>query len=365
MPGLARDLGRRRAAVARREEDAAGGVEHRLPPLLGASAVAASRSSQSRRARPATRGLARLARCRVLRLAQRRRSAITAPASAITAATSSAWWKPFTKATGRRVAGRERARRAGRDDRAHDRDAERAADLAHAVQHGRADARLVARHRAHRGRRRRRHRERHPDAAERASPGSSAQKRRVARRCARRAASEPASERPCPPPTSERGPIRSDSRPASGATRMISTVIGRKLAPACDRRVAEHLLHVERDVEEDAEHREADEQHHGVRAGEACGCGRATRSSIGSRWCSSSRTNATSATAAIANATEDPRSTSSRSCSPRSARRSARRGRCADVTQPGHVGPLLVRGVARLVDEEERGDDRRACRPGC
>ena len=34
------------------------------------------------------------------------------------------------------------------------------------------------------------------------------------------------------------------------------------------RRVAEHLLEVQRDVEEDAEHREPDEQHHGVRARE-------------------------------------------------------------------------------------------------
>ena len=41
------------------------------------------------------------------------------------------------------VAGRERARDARGDDRAHDRDPERAADLAEAVQHGRADAGLV------------------------------------------------------------------------------------------------------------------------------------------------------------------------------------------------------------------------------
>ena len=34
-----------------------------------------------------------------------------------------------------------------------------------------------------------------------------------------------------PAPISHRGPIRSDSRPANGATRMISTVIGRNVAP--------------------------------------------------------------------------------------------------------------------------------------
>ena len=50
---------------------------------------------------------------------------------------------------------------------------------------------------------------------------------------------------------------------------MISSVQGRNDAPACDRRVAEDLLDVERDVEEDAEHREADQQHHRVRAREA------------------------------------------------------------------------------------------------
>ena len=49
---------------------------------------------------------------------------------------------------------------------------------------------------------------------------------------------------------------------------MIRIVIGRKLAPACDGRVAEHVLHVERDVEERPEHREADEEHRGVRAAE-------------------------------------------------------------------------------------------------
>ena len=36
-----------------------------------------------------------------------------------------------------------------------------------------------------------------------------------------------------PPPTSQREPKRSESRPACGAIRMISTVIGRNDAPVC------------------------------------------------------------------------------------------------------------------------------------
>ncbi len=36
-----------------------------------------------------------------------------------------------------------------------------------------------------------------------------------------------------PPPISQRDPTRSDSRPAIGAMRMISIVIGRNAAPAC------------------------------------------------------------------------------------------------------------------------------------
>ena len=67
-PRLARDLRGRRAAIARAREDAAGGVEHRLPPLLAPAAAARSlRSSQPRR----RRGLARRARA-VLDLADRR-----------------------------------------------------------------------------------------------------------------------------------------------------------------------------------------------------------------------------------------------------------------------------------------------------
>ena len=34
-----------------------------------------------------------------------------------------------------------------------------------------------------------------------------------------------------PAPISQRGPIRSETFPATGATRMISTVIGRNVAP--------------------------------------------------------------------------------------------------------------------------------------
>ena len=65
---------------------------------------------------------------------------------------------------------------------------------------------------------------------------------------------------------SPREPNRSESLPAIGATRMIRIVIGRNAAPGLHRRVAEHVLHVERDEEEHAEHRERDEQDDEVRA---------------------------------------------------------------------------------------------------
>ena len=83
------------------------------------------------------------------------------------------------------------------------------------------------------------------------------------------------------------------------------------------------------------------------------------RSSIGSRWRSSSRTNATSATAAIANAT--------RIRVERPAVVVRLDQRVAEREQPERRGdeardvrPLLARGVARLVDERERGRDRRS-----
>ena len=133
--------------------------------------------------------------------------------------------------------------------------------------------------------------------------------------------------------------------PASGAMRMIRIVHGRNAAPACDRRVAEDLLDVERDVEEDAEHRER------RRAASPCSRRRSVRfrksdrSSIGSRWCSSSRMNATSATAAIANEAEDPRRRPAvvvRLDQPVAEREQADRG----GDEAGDVGPLLARGVA-------------------
>ena len=63
-----------------------------------------------------------------------------------------------------------------------------------------------------------------------------------------------------------RDPIRSLVFPAIGATRMIRIVIGRNAAPVWTARVAEDVLHVQRDEEEDPEHRERDEQHDEVRA---------------------------------------------------------------------------------------------------
>src|SRR5205814_3699920 len=84
---LAGDLGRRRAAVRRAREHAAGGVEHRLP-------TCDCREPRSRRTHAAISGTstaAASARCRACCSVA---AAITAPTAAITAATSSAWWNP-------------------------------------------------------------------------------------------------------------------------------------------------------------------------------------------------------------------------------------------------------------------------------
>ena len=173
-------------------------------------------------------------------------------------------------------------------------------------------------HRAHRRRGRRRHRRATSRRRRAASPGRSVPEVRVRRPCARRASSEPASTT-IPPATSGRGPIRSDSRPACGARRMIRTVQGRNAAPACDRRVAEHLLDVERDVEEDAEHREPDEQHHACSRPRSRGCGRArARASAAAGAARAGRTRRARRRRRRTRRGSAP--TSSRTCSPRSAR---------------------------------------------
>ena len=57
-----------------------------------------------------------------------------------------------------------------------------------------------------------------------------------------------------PPPSSSRTGTRTLSLPANGATTNDSSVIGRKRRPACSGSIAEHVLDVEREVQE---HREA------------------------------------------------------------------------------------------------------------
>ena len=61
-------------------------------------------------------------------------------------------------------------------------------------------------------------------------------------------------------------PSRSLVFPASGAMRMISTVIGQEGGARLHGRVAEDVLHVQGHEEEHAEHRERDEQDDEVRA---------------------------------------------------------------------------------------------------
>ena len=65
-----------------------------------------------------------------------------------------------------------------------------------------------------------------------------------------------------------RAPIRSVSRPASGAIATIIRVAGRNRTPACERRVAEDVLHVEGQEEELGHHREGDDQRDHVGADE-------------------------------------------------------------------------------------------------
>ena len=135
------------------------------------------------------------------------------------------------------------------------------------------------------------------------------------------------------------------------------STIGRKVAPAFVARVVKDVLHVERDEEEDAEHRERDEHRHDVRAGEG--------------------------------ADPEERQVEHRQALPAArARRTRRAGRLRAAKRPrisGDVQPwpvplderitereeepdrgdkarevdaLLGRGVARLADHELRDDDR-------
>ena len=94
-----------------------------------------------------------------------------------------------------------------------------------------------------------------------------------------------------PAAMSQREPTRSECFPATGATRMMRTVIGRNDGARLDGRVAEDVLDEERVVEEDPEHREADEQHHVFAPAKVLFLNR-LRSSIGARWRISSRMNA-------------------------------------------------------------------------
>src|SRR5690348_16963750 len=92
-PGLARDLCSRRTAVARLGEDAAGGVQYRLPPGLGGEPKPCRGHAAS------TAGCCAASSwwCSSFRIAA---VATTAPASASTAATRSASWKPCRNASG-------------------------------------------------------------------------------------------------------------------------------------------------------------------------------------------------------------------------------------------------------------------------
>ena len=141
------------------------------------------------------------------------------------------------------------------DDRAHDRDPQRAADLPHAVQDRRADAGLVGRYRAASPPPSSGSSPRHPDAAEqhrraagpRSSSCASMREKRISDPVR---TSHPADhERP-------RAPNRSDSRPAMRREEDDQDRPRQERRARLDRRVAEHVLDVERDVEEDAEHRE-------------------------------------------------------------------------------------------------------------
>ena len=168
--------------------------------------------------------------------------------------------------------------------------------------------------------------------------------------------SEPVSSS-IPAPISQREPTRSENFPAIGATNMISTVIGRNIAPVWIARVAEDALEEERVEEEDPEHREADQQHHGVRARERSGSRNSERSSIGRRWCSSSSDEGAERDRGEGEHRQDERR------SPGVMVRLDQRVRQREQPDPGGAaGPGRSRRCSsdvsrRLVDEEARGDD--------
>ena len=199
------------------------------------------------------------------------------------------------------------------------RDPERAADLAEAVQHAGADAGLVDRHGAHRGRGHRRHRHRHPDAAEQHRRQQRPEGRVQPRPAGRGAARCPRSV--IPPPISQREPIRSESRPAIGAIED-DQERHRQEGRAGLRRASSRGCSACR-----ARRRRRRRTSRARRASRRCSRRRTSpfrnseRSSIGSRCCSSSTTNATSSDDRGARRDRGSRATSSRSGCPRSARR--------------------------------------------
>ena len=335
---LARDLGRRRTAIATTPEDPEGGIDDGRATLRGRKpwpldAHPASEKATSARLGGASRSVS---------------AAITAP-SAIAAAVSSAWWKPFRKAVGSDVARRVGGRG---DDRAHDRDAERAADLAHAVQHRRADTRLVGPHRlmaaAVIG----------AIAADIPTPPSSMPGRSAQKLASRAHAREeeerrrehghPArDERPRPDPVGQAPGLRREEddqhRP------------GQERRPRLDRRVAEHLLDVERDVEEDAEHRETDQQHDGVSARKAPV---AEQRELEHRQplVELEQDERAERDGGDGEGDEDPRRRPAvrvRLDQRVAEREEAQCGR----HQPRNIRALLLRGVPRLVDEDEGRED--------
>ena len=134
----------------------------------------------------------------------------------------------------------------------------------------------------------------------------------------------------------------------SGASRAGSS---RPPPPASSR----GLLDVERDVEEHAEHRERDEQHRDVRP-ENVGLRKSLRSSIGRRWAAPARRTGRARRRRREGAEDARRSPAVRVRldQPVGEREEPDRRR----GEPGHVRPLPVRGVLRLVDEQVRRDDR-------
>ena len=219
-------------------------------------------------------------------------------------------------------------RRLVRHDRAHEGDPDRSADLARGVHDRRADAGLVDWDAAEGGGARRRHHGCHADAAENHA-GQETQVPLVDAES--REGEELHATSVIPTVSSQREPTgRRGGRRAGRRRRSTASAAGTRRPPG--RRVPQDVLHVQRDEEEDAEHRE---RHHQdvMFAPVNVRLRKSERSSIGARCRDSSRTNTASATAASANAPRigadvhpsDP---------PRSARRSGRRARCPTMTSP-------------------------------